>query len=224
MCQHAGLYRQTFPLVQMKKVTFPLFSLFSLVFPSHPGKVHIFHFCFLVLSINNSLRAVDNEEENSRSTHMTDFMSGLNITCSEFIYSLVLITWLFGTLSLCNTHLDPNYTTLQISDCDSIVFCGPNQKIWTISTVAHLTELGTGHFYLCFALEGDTKRLCALTVSFPPEWCRLTGRYYGTYSHIMQLELRFYWWGGGAMQAEDKTKLGPFISNRDSGTLEAVNC
>lgn len=26
------------------------------------------------------------------------------------------------------------------------------------------------------------------------------------------------------MQAEDKTKLGPFISNRDSETLEAVNC
>lgn len=40
----------------------------------------------------------------------------------------------------------------------------------------------------------------------------------------MQFEPCFYWLGGGAMQAEDKTKLGPFISNRDSETLEAVNC
>lgn len=39
----------------------------------------------------------------------------------------------------------------------------------------------------------------------------------------MQCELCFYWLGGGAMQAEHKTKLGPFISNRDSQALEAVN-
>lgn len=39
----------------------------------------------------------------------------------------------------------------------------------------------------------------------------------------MQFKLCFYCWGGGAMQAEDKTKLGPFILNRDSETLEAVN-
>lgn len=41
---------------------------------------------------------------------------------------------------------------------------------------------------------------------------------------LCSLSLAFYWLGGGAMQAEDKTKLGPFISNRDSETLEAVNC
>lgn len=39
----------------------------------------------------------------------------------------------------------------------------------------------------------------------------------------MQFELCFYWLGGGAMQAEHKTKLGPFISNGDSQALEAVN-
>lgn len=40
----------------------------------------------------------------------------------------------------------------------------------------------------------------------------------------MQFEPCFYWLGGGAMQGEDKIKLGPFISNRDSETLEVVNC
>lgn len=39
----------------------------------------------------------------------------------------------------------------------------------------------------------------------------------------MQFKLCFYWLGGGAMQAEHKTKLGPFISNGDSQAREAVN-
>lgn len=39
----------------------------------------------------------------------------------------------------------------------------------------------------------------------------------------MQFEPCFYWLGGGAMHAEDKTKLGPFISNRGRETLEAAN-
>lgn len=39
----------------------------------------------------------------------------------------------------------------------------------------------------------------------------------------MRLELCFYWLGSGAMQAEHKTKLGPFISDGDSEAREAVN-